>query len=172
MCGAVRFNGTVAEILVGQLRTLTRVLLSVGNTFLSCLLGDGTYISRTENFLHTLGSLTTYCCTDKKGTVGTGTNVHTVPSTYSLQWGLIFRGTVPYLNIKVPGVPFGTFLTSYGRYWYHCSNISSGHYFLYLCRAPLLAKSIRRKDFLLQEKHKVQDIPGRVEQERGGGRGV
>ena len=37
------------------------------DTFLSCLLGDGEFLSRTENLLHCLGSVTSHCCTDKKG---------------------------------------------------------------------------------------------------------
>ena len=37
------------------------------NTFYSCLLGTGEHLCRTENILHTLGSVTSFCCTDKKG---------------------------------------------------------------------------------------------------------
>ena len=37
------------------------------DTFWSCLLGTGEYLSRTENILHCLGSVTSHCCTDKKG---------------------------------------------------------------------------------------------------------
>ena len=35
--------------------------------FISGFLGRGEYLSRTENMVHTLGSLTSLCCTDKKG---------------------------------------------------------------------------------------------------------
>ncbi len=35
--------------------------------FVSSALGNGEYLSRTENILHTLGSVTALCCTDKKG---------------------------------------------------------------------------------------------------------
>ena len=37
------------------------------NTFYSCLLGTGEHLCRTENILHSLGSVTSFCCTDKKG---------------------------------------------------------------------------------------------------------
>jgi len=37
------------------------------DTFWSCLLGTGEHLSRTENILHCLGSVTSHCCTDKKG---------------------------------------------------------------------------------------------------------
>ena len=43
---------------------------------------------------------------------------------------------------------------------------------LLLFRPAFLAESFGRKDFLLQEKHQVQNLPGLVEQERGGGGGV
>ena len=33
----------------------------------SGFLGSGEYLSRTENLIHTLGSVTSLCCTDKKG---------------------------------------------------------------------------------------------------------
>lgn len=33
----------------------------------SCLAGRGEFLCRTENLLHCLGSVTSYCCTDKKG---------------------------------------------------------------------------------------------------------
>ena len=35
--------------------------------FVSGFLGSGEYLSRTENLVHTLGSVTSLCCTDKKG---------------------------------------------------------------------------------------------------------
>ena len=35
--------------------------------FVSGFMGKGEYLSRTENIVHTLGSLTSLCCTDKKG---------------------------------------------------------------------------------------------------------
>jgi len=37
------------------------------DTFWSCLRGTGEHLSRTENILHCLGSVTSHCCTDKKG---------------------------------------------------------------------------------------------------------
>ena len=37
------------------------------NTFCSCLLGKGEHLLRTENILHCLGTVTSFCCTDKKG---------------------------------------------------------------------------------------------------------
>ena len=33
----------------------------------SLLMGTGEHLCRTENLLHCLGSVTSYCCTDKKG---------------------------------------------------------------------------------------------------------
>jgi len=39
----------------------------VGRILYSTLIGRGEYLSRTENLLHTLGSVTSFCCTDKKG---------------------------------------------------------------------------------------------------------
>ena len=35
--------------------------------FISGFFGKGEYLSRTENIVHTLGSLSSLCCTDKKG---------------------------------------------------------------------------------------------------------
>merc|ERR1711994_384171 len=35
--------------------------------FISGFFGKGEYLSRTENIVHALGSLTSLCCTDKKG---------------------------------------------------------------------------------------------------------
>ena len=37
------------------------------NTMVSLLMGTGEHLCRTENLLHCLGSVTSYCCTDKKG---------------------------------------------------------------------------------------------------------
>ena len=37
------------------------------NTVVSLLMGTGEHLCRTENLLHCLGSVTSYCCTDKKG---------------------------------------------------------------------------------------------------------
>ena len=42
-------------------------LSSLKTTFLSSLLGRGEFLSRTENLIHSLGSITALCCTDKKG---------------------------------------------------------------------------------------------------------
>ena len=39
----------------------------VGRVLAACLSGSGEYLCRTENLLHTLGSVTSFCCTDKKG---------------------------------------------------------------------------------------------------------
>ena len=39
----------------------------VGRIFLSSLRGTGEHLSRTENILHALGSVTSFCCSDKKG---------------------------------------------------------------------------------------------------------
>ena len=41
--------------------------LSLTTSFVSALLGHGQYLSRTENLIHSLGSITALCCTDKKG---------------------------------------------------------------------------------------------------------
>ncbi len=40
---------------------------SLRNSFFSALLGQGQYLSRSENLIHVLGSITALCCTDKKG---------------------------------------------------------------------------------------------------------
>eukprot|EP00088_Acartia_fossae_P036602 TRINITY_DN3780_c0_g1_i10.p1 TRINITY_DN3780_c0_g1~~TRINITY_DN3780_c0_g1_i10.p1 ORF type:complete len:1258 (-),score=324.01 TRINITY_DN3780_c0_g1_i10:602-4375(-) len=40
---------------------------NIGRIMKSSLLGTGEYLCRTENLLHTLGSVTSFCCTDKKG---------------------------------------------------------------------------------------------------------
>ena len=39
----------------------------IGRIMRSSLAGEGEYLVRTENLLHTLGSVTSFCCTDKKG---------------------------------------------------------------------------------------------------------
>jgi len=39
----------------------------VWRMMMSSILGTGEYLSRTENILHTLGSVTSFCCSDKKG---------------------------------------------------------------------------------------------------------
>merc|ERR1719225_8535 len=36
-------------------------------TFWSCFSGKGEHLCRSENILHGLGSVTSFCCTDKKG---------------------------------------------------------------------------------------------------------
>lgn len=40
---------------------------SLWTAFFSALFGHGKYLSRSENLIHTLGSITALCCTDKKG---------------------------------------------------------------------------------------------------------
>ena len=40
---------------------------SIGDCALGLLLGRGQHLARTENLLHTLGSVTSFCCTDKNG---------------------------------------------------------------------------------------------------------
>ena len=40
---------------------------SLKSAFVSALFGHGEYLSRSENLIHTLGSITALCCTDKKG---------------------------------------------------------------------------------------------------------
>jgi len=40
---------------------------NIGRIMKSSLLGEGEYLCRTENLLHSLGSVTSFCCTDKKG---------------------------------------------------------------------------------------------------------
>ena len=40
---------------------------SLWTSFVNAILGHGKYLSRTENLIHALGSITALCCTDKKG---------------------------------------------------------------------------------------------------------
>ena len=46
-----------------------RRMFKVKRQFLSCLMGQGEYLLRCENLVHTLGSNTALCCTDKKGLI-------------------------------------------------------------------------------------------------------
>ena len=107
-------------VLIGNIATLLFIFIffCLGSTFLSCLLGDGTHISRTENFLHTLGSLTTYCCTDKKGTAELEPSVPVLDPIGSVLFGL--KHPYPTLLIWGLDLPFSS-KASKSRlkmYWY------------------------------------------------------
>lgn len=54
-------------VLPQQLATQPTAPTDLFSFFVSALLGKGEYLSRTENVVHALGSVTALCCTDKKG---------------------------------------------------------------------------------------------------------
>lgn len=59
------FDDTVDEPKINRERRVS--FCKMYSYFVSGLLGRGEYLSRTENIVHTLGSITALCCTDKKG---------------------------------------------------------------------------------------------------------